>query len=394
MNERAQLTAEQELEICELYERVECARLVTEQLGIKKHLVYRTLSKHGIPRTHRHPKPEPKTRGSNHKGINPNKVVELYQAGRTQAEIANELDCSQNAVYYHLKKQGVNRKQRTKLDASTIDEIERKYLAGASSYDLSKEYGVDRGTISEWMRKRGHNLGKGSKSDKGGKALALIHLQKRTERFSTVADKVELLESVNKDHNKVRCLECGTVYNWHGGSWTIDIPCPTCRERAKAHERQKQERDRLYKEAAREWLLSTPRFCKECGDTFYSEYENAVYCCDKCRKRAKNRRDAERRKRRGTARGYRHRMRIAVTPETYNHDITLSSVYKKFGGVCCECGRKTRRTKKYAPDMATLDHIIALANNGTHTWDNVQLLCATCNSNKRDLGQMRLSIAI
>jgi 5-methylcytosine-specific restriction endonuclease McrA len=87
-------------------------------------------------------------------------------------------------------------------------------------------------------------------------------------------------------------------------------------------------------------------------------------------------------------------MRIAVTPETYNHAITLSAVYKKFGGVCCECGRKTRRTKKYAPDMATLDHIIALANNGTHTWDNVQLLCATCNSNKRDLGQMRLSIAI
>jgi 5-methylcytosine-specific restriction endonuclease McrA len=33
-------------------------------------------------------------------------------------------------------------------------------------------------------------------------------------------------------------------------------------------------------------------------------------------------------------------------------------------------------------------------NYGTHTWDNVQLLCSDCNSKKRDLGQMRLPMAI
>jgi 5-methylcytosine-specific restriction endonuclease McrA len=50
------------------------------------------------------------------------------------------------------------------------------------------------------------------------------------------------------------------------------------------------------------------------------------------------------------------------------------------------------RSKHYNPQRATLDHVIALANNGTHTWDNVQLLCSDCNSKKRDLGQMRLAI--
>lgn len=33
----------------------------------------------------------------------------------------------------------------------------------------------------------------------------------------------------------------------------------------------------------------------------------------------------------------------------------------------------------------TVDHITALANGGGHTWDNVQLAHAICNSYKRDL---------
>ena len=85
-------------------------------------------------------------------------------------------------------------------------------------------------------------------------------------------------------------------------------------------------------------------------------------------------------------------MRVVVSADTYDRSVTLSSVYRKFGGRCCLCGRRTFRTSEYSPSRATLDHIIALANNGTHTWDNVQLLCADCNSKKRDLGQMRLAI--
>ena len=87
-------------------------------------------------------------------------------------------------------------------------------------------------------------------------------------------------------------------------------------------------------------------------------------------------------------------MRIEITRETYDRTVNTAAVYKKYGGVCCQCGRKTFRTKDYTPLQATLDHVVALANNGTHTWDNAQLLCAECNSNKRDLGQMRLPIAI
>ena len=40
----------------------------------------------------------------------------------------------------------------------------------------------------------------------------------------------------------------------------------------------------------------------------------------------------------------------------------------------------------------TIDHIVALANGGTDTYDNVQLTCKQCNSRKQDKGQLRMTV--
>jgi hypothetical protein len=285
------------------------------------------------------------------------------------------------------------------IGPDALDVIEQEYLAGASTYELGEKYGVNPGTIGKWMRKRGHCRGKGSNSSKGGKACAEMARLRYVQRFKSVADKVEYL-SGGCGSTTVRCKACGREFWWDSKRmWTMDVPCPRCRgvdneSRHLAKLQRKYEREQQ-REAAREWLLSVPRICKECEDPFYSEYENATYCCDACRKRAANRRAAERRMRRGGGTGtYRHRMRIEVTKATYDRTVTLSAVYKKFKGRCCMCGCKTVRSKEHKPNQATLDHVIALNNNGPHTWDNAQLLCSDCNSKKRDLGQMRLPIAV
>lgn len=70
---------------------------------------------------------------------------------------------------------------------------------------------------------------------------------------------------------------------------------------------------------------------------------------------------------------------------------------------CQICGRKVDVNDKwlngngrwcFGRGYPTIDHIIALDNGGTDTYDNVQLVCKRCNSKKGRIGQMRLAIAV
>ena len=334
----------------------------------------------------------------------PSLVAFLYTFGLSHKSICEVTGYNSATVGNIISKKFGSRKERgyvvrakcglASIGSDALDVIEQEYLAGASTYELGKKYGVHHGTIGKWMRKRGHCRGKGGNSSKGGKACAELARLRYVQRFESVADKVEYL-SGGHGSTTVRCKTCGREFWWDSKRmWAMDVPCPRCRgvdneSRHLAKLQRKYEREQQL-EAAREWRLSVPRICKECGEPFYSEHNDAAYCCDTCRRKAKQRSKAKQ----PSAGGYRKRLRIVRTKATYDPSVTLNAVYKRFKGKCCACGCKVYRSQEYRPDQATLDHIIALANNGTHTWDNVQLLCSDCNSRKRDLGQMRLPIAI
>lgn len=72
-------------------------------------------------------------------------------------------------------------------------------------------------------------------------------------------------------------------------------------------------------------------------------------------------------------------------------------VFERDGWRCHLCGRATpKRLRGTArPRAPELDHIVTLADGGTHTWGNVACACRECNSNKgaRSLGQLGLAIA-
>lgn len=333
-------------------------------------------------------------------------ATELYESGLTLMEIAGRLGCSWMTVQRRLvaagveiRKQGRRGKGNEAKNDAMMPQILELHNQGLSDYEIASRLGIGRDAINKRLRKAGIHRGKGSNSGKGALARAERFRKQAIARFESIADRFELLDYTDAEHALVRCKACGAEFNWYRDKWEMAEPCPECYA---AHIRAEGERSRERKqyeyeqqrEAAREWRLSVPHICKECGQPFYSEHSNATYCCDKCRRRADNRKATARRQRRGTAHGYGNRMRIERTPATYDRTVTLGAVYKKYGGRCCQCGCMTYRTKGYAPNQATLDHKIALANNGTHTWDNVQLLCSDCNSMKRDIGQMRLPIAV
>lgn len=55
------------------------------------------------------------------------------------------------------------------------------------------------------------------------------------------------------------------------------------------------------------------------------------------------------------------------------------------GGRCYWCGCKASRIPRHPNGYKwTLDHVVALANGGSNTEDNIVIACHQCNSRKRD----------
>jgi len=68
-------------------------------------------------------------------------------------------------------------------------------------------------------------------------------------------------------------------------------------------------------------------------------------------------------------------------------DIIRRIVYRKHNYICTSCGVKCHHPNKdnyNQSNAATLDHIIPKSKGGSHTYDNVTLLCRSCNTIKRD----------
>ena len=339
--------------------------------------------------------------------IDEDEAIRLYESGMSLKEVGERLGCSYMTVRSRLKNRGiVIRNRRARIPPSVEREICALYDQGLTNEQIASKFGICPPTVTKIARRGGCTLrGKNSNIEakrraarKGRESQTKASHEKMRQYISeSSGGLLEAVENVQDRTWTLRCTECGQEFTRYV-KYGYVFSCPNCNPPSNTRlSDEEREFRRLCKEqqrmAAREWRLSVPRVCKECGEPFYSEYQTAAYCSDGCRKRANNRKNEERKKRNGRrACGYRHRMRIEKTPETYDPSVTLDALYKRKHGKCAMCGCKTIRTGKYHQRMATLDHIVALGNNGTHTWDNVQLLCSECNSKKRDLGQMRLAI--
>lgn len=89
-------------------------------------------------------------------------------------------------------------------------------------------------------------------------------------------------------------------------------------------------------------------------------------------------------------------MRRAMVRGANADRIDPIKVFERDNWICHLCGKKTKPALRGKHDALApeLDHVVTLADGGSHTWGNVACSCRKCNNSKsgKSLGQIGFSI--
>jgi 5-methylcytosine-specific restriction endonuclease McrA len=138
--------------------------------------------------------------------------------------------------------------------------------------------------------------------------------------------------------------------------------------------------------------------CKHCNNEFGYDtkisnigkiFQFNVYCSTNCNNESKK--NSKRKNQRKLNNRYKKIKRDKNIAKKYGikyEVIDRKLVFRKHNYICTSCGVKCVHPNKHnynQSNAATLDHIIPKSKGGSHTYDNVTLLCRSCNTTKRDL---------
>lgn len=161
-NKRA-IAPEREREVVGLYKQVHCMRVVADAFGVSDETIRRILKRNGVPRRKpNHEKTKAKTTNNKNKGIDREKVGELYRSGMSTCAIAKQLGCSSGAVYYHLDKLGLYKVGERKAENDAfIPQIVELHEQGLSDYEIADMLGISRCVVNKRMHDVVGSRGKG-----------------------------------------------------------------------------------------------------------------------------------------------------------------------------------------------------------------------------------------
>lgn len=273
----------------------------------------------------------------------------------------------------------------------TDEQLSQAIDDGLSRQEIADKYGMHVESIAKRMQRigkyaTGGDQLKGLRENWGKKNENLFNNTKYGEcwhyvssqalRFNKKHPNFEYLETKNVNHVRrirLKCKKCGAVIEKaESTARTKNIRCDNCYEKEKQQKELKEQQLKLTKLLYALKESKTPKECACCGSIFYSVSPNAKYCSDKCKKAGK---------------GYRSRCKKYGV--YYDSSVTLKKVIDRDHNICKICGQpcdtKSLEWGSLGAKYPTIDHIKPLSKGGTHTWNNVQLAHAICNSYKRDL---------
>lgn len=312
------------------------------------------------------------------------KIVELRKQGYTIKQLAEKFNVSETAIssvckQYGLGKEFLSKEERQERDNKII-ELKKQ---GYAIKDIVEIVGFGRWTVSKVLNEVG--LGEGKKER---------HSEEWVQGFLDEGfEYVGGFKNVDS-YITIKCKECGYVFDRsmisirHKERRTT---CPECqkariKEREEEQKRQAEERKKEREEQKRLKQIEIEKKrqqqiqmkkCKCCGNIFYTEKNNRMYCSDKCSRRAREKKKD-------------HARRIRIEGQMVDSDITIERLFDRDNGKCALCGGVcdwndyTRKNNYFVVGnfYPSIDHIIPISKGGKHSWDNVQLAHFICNSKK------------
>lgn len=179
------------------------------------------------------------------------------------------------------------------------------------------------------------------------------------------------------------CVVCGVKFEtWRAGAKYCSRDCVLEKERTRA-------RDAFVSVALTNDVVI--KQCLFCGKAYETNYyaSRRLFCSKRCSKRHVR----QNRKHNGRAQEQHRRRQERMKKPAGAELVYRAKVFERDGWRCQICGKKVDPKLEWPhPKSATLDHIVPLAQGGTHEPRNCQLAHAICNSRKSDAGVFQLRL--
>lgn len=291
------------------------------------------------------------------------------------------------------------------------------YADGHSVLETAEKFGVPDYYIENAMASNGVKKTQEQRREAWRKSLEKAQkASNEVQKERALKKRVAHLDELGFDlvgENKVRCRKCGYEFERTLSHLTNgNVICQKCAEADKEKralaEKEEKERRTAEREAERirinplglssyqlltQEKLDAVHVCEVCGKTYTIRERTQAGeiktcsdngCCSNACARKKNR---LKQRANGYPKNHLHRARRYGCE--YDGSVTLKRLIKRDGLRCAICGgmcdpNDHEWTEHSGPKYPTLDHIVPLSKGGGHTWDNVQVAHAICNSRKRD----------
>lgn len=191
-----------EAAIVQIYEQCENCREIAEKYGCCDETIRRILKRHGIPLTHRHPKPQPRSRASMIPTAEELQQIvdEYYQTDITVGELAKKYHRAQYIISAAIKKTGRGYKTYWNTPKISDEELIDCVGKGMSCSQIAAQYSMSAERV--WRRAKRLNLDPRDEY-RGG------HWRRRARLYGCEEfdSSITLEEVIERDHGI--CQICG-----------------------------------------------------------------------------------------------------------------------------------------------------------------------------------------